>query len=60
MRLRIDSSKRRNAYADNIGNVIPVEFSEEKRIQISAEPFKWHVPYAIWLIFVAFRHGYLE
>ena len=54
MQLRIDRAKVRNAYADNEGSVIPVDFSEESRVELQAEcPFRWHVPNAIKVNFVA-------
>ena len=34
MQLRIDRGKKRNAYADNMGSVIPVDFGGENRIEI--------------------------
>ena len=60
MQLRIDGAKGRNANPDNVGSVIPVDFGEESRVGNSAEPFRWHVPNAIRVKFVALRHGYLE
>ena len=33
VQLRIDRAKGRNAYADNVGSVIPVDFSEESRVE---------------------------
>ena len=59
MQLRVVWGNRRNAYADNMGSVFPENFSEESRIEIWAKPLRWHVPNAIRINFVAFRHGYL-
>ena len=42
MQLTIDKVKCRNAYADNVGCVTPVDFSEENQIEVEAKPFKWH------------------
>ena len=33
MQLRIDRGKGKNAYADYVGSEIPVNFSEESRIE---------------------------
>ena len=41
-------------------SVFPVDFREESRIEIQAEPFKWHVPNAVGVNLVAYRAGYLE
>ena len=60
MQLRIDRARGRKAYAGNEGSLIAVEISEGSRVEIQAKPFKWHVPNAIRVNFVAFRHGHVE
>ena len=34
MQLRVDKARKRDAYADNMVSVIPVDFSEDSRIEI--------------------------
>ena len=54
--MRIDKGKKRNAYADKMGSVIPIDFNEESRIESLDKPFKWHLSNAIGLNFLTFRH----
>ena len=58
--LKINRAKAKKAYADNVATVIPVDFNEESWVEITAKPFSWHVPNAIKVILVAFKHAYLE
>jgi len=59
-KVRVNRRFRRDADTDNMSSIIPVNFGKKCRIEVQAIPFRWHVPNAIGVNFMAFRQIYLE